>query len=271
MKDSQFMSQAQQLRANYLRGWPCDYYKKHRYNIYSQNGEDGIIEKLFEDLNIKDGYLAEFGAWDGEHLSNTYNLFRNNPKYVPILIEGDEDRYEDLIRNLGWRHNAHLINKYVSADPADPQSLNNIFRDLELPGIDKNFQLLSIDVDGLDYEIWKTFDYCRPKIVIIEVNTDKSTVLGIDENQHTFVESYEHYSPETGASLATMIRLAKDKGYEIVTHCGNAIFVVQELYDKLKIDSNNITDIFDVWLHTWQHPMLKEVFPKAKQETDNDV
>ena len=74
---------------------PLDYYKKYRYNIHSQNGEDGIIEKLFADLDIKDGYLCEFGAWDGKYLSNTYNLFYNNEQYTPILIEGDKERYND--------------------------------------------------------------------------------------------------------------------------------------------------------------------------------
>ena len=46
-------------------------------NIYSQNGEDGIIEKLVSVLKIGSGFFVEFGAWDGKHWSNSYNLYQN--------------------------------------------------------------------------------------------------------------------------------------------------------------------------------------------------
>ena len=55
-----------------LRGMNCVSYKK---NIFSQNGEDGIIEEIFKRLNdVSDKKCCEFGAWDGKHLSNTCNL-----------------------------------------------------------------------------------------------------------------------------------------------------------------------------------------------------
>ena len=47
-------------------------------NIYSQNGEDGILEEILKKLNIKkNGWCCEFGAWDGKHGSNTFNLVKN--------------------------------------------------------------------------------------------------------------------------------------------------------------------------------------------------
>ena len=249
--------------------WQPDYYKRYRYNNYSQNGEDGIIEKLFEHLNIKDGYLCEFGAWDGEHLSNTFNLFRDNQQYTPILIEGDENRYEDLVKNMEHRENAHLINKYVDTKPSGTRSLNSIFRELDLPDIKDKFQLLSIDVDGIDYEIWKAFDYCRPKIVIIEVNTQKSAVFNIDHSGAANIENIDHYSPDSGSSLAAMIKLGKEKGYEVVTHCGNVIFVIEELYNMLNIRSNGIADIFDVWLYGWEEEAFRHLFPLAHPDEDS--
>ena len=48
-----------------------------RKNIYSQNGEDGVIELLLDLFEIKTGSFCEFGAWDGIQLSNTYNLLKN--------------------------------------------------------------------------------------------------------------------------------------------------------------------------------------------------
>jgi hypothetical protein len=49
----------------------------HRNNIFSQNGEDGVIEYILDKLNITSGTCCEFGAWDGKHLSNTFNLIKN--------------------------------------------------------------------------------------------------------------------------------------------------------------------------------------------------
>jgi len=50
------------------------FYKTYAKNVHSQNGEDGIIEEILKRLDIKNGYVCEFGAWDGIHLSNTFNL-----------------------------------------------------------------------------------------------------------------------------------------------------------------------------------------------------
>ena len=60
-----------------------------RKNIFSQNGEDGIIEEVIKRLELKDLEVCEFGAWDGKHFSNTFNLVKNfNARAV--YIEGDK-------------------------------------------------------------------------------------------------------------------------------------------------------------------------------------
>ena len=68
-------------------------------NIYSQNGEDGIIEYLLDKIEDKDYWCCEFGAWDGQHLSNTFNLVSNR-NYNAVYIEGDESKYQDLLNTL---------------------------------------------------------------------------------------------------------------------------------------------------------------------------
>ena len=252
----------------HITGARPDYYKRYRSNIYSQNGEDGIIKKLFEDLNISGGYLCEFGAWDGKHLSNTYSLFHNNAAYVPILIEGDKDRYRDLVDNLGHIENAHLINKYIDTNSSGPNSLNNIIESLQLPDIEENFQLLSIDVDGIDYEIWESLTEYEPKIVVIEVNSELS-LRAADRGYPGQPTQFFHdrlYDPNFGCSLAKMVDLSYDKGYEIVTHCGNAIFVREDLCDKLSARVNNLDFILDRWLKAWKHIDFQNLFPNAPAE-----
>jgi hypothetical protein len=126
-------------------------------------GEDGVVEKLFDLLNIKSGWLVEFGAWDGVHLSNTRYHYLKNNNFKRLLIEPDVDRFNDLVHHCE-NENAILLNKKVEIEGED--SLNNIF---DLHNV-RDIALLSIDVDGDDLNIWKSLNTVefRPKIVIIE-------------------------------------------------------------------------------------------------------
>ena len=66
------------------------FYKTYSKNIYSQNGEDGIVEELLKRLNINNGWVCEFGAWDGINLSNTFNLVKKG--FDAVFIEGDVNK-----------------------------------------------------------------------------------------------------------------------------------------------------------------------------------
>ena len=71
---------------------------KYSKKIYSQFGEDGIILEILNRLGSQnlDNWCVEFGAWDGIHLSNTFNLVQQG--WNAVYIEGDKSRYKDLIR-----------------------------------------------------------------------------------------------------------------------------------------------------------------------------
>ena len=98
------------------------FYNTYSKNIYSQNGEDGILEELLKRLNINNGWVCEFGAWDGIHLSNTFNLVKNG--FDAVFIEGDVNKYNDLLRTVNKYNNIIPINAFV--DYKDTQnSLDN--------------------------------------------------------------------------------------------------------------------------------------------------
>ena len=122
---------------------------KFKNNIYSQNGEDGIIHYIFDKLNIKNGNFIEFGAWDGKHLSNTYNLFLQN--WDGIYIESDITKYNDLLNTFENNERIKCINSMVGYE--ENNSLDNIIDNIDYTN--KNFDIISIDVDGLDYYIFK--------------------------------------------------------------------------------------------------------------------
>jgi hypothetical protein len=133
-------------------------------NIYSQFGEDGILSELVqrlpqEHLNFT---AIEFGAWDGIHLSNIANLVKNH-NFRGCFIEADKKRFEDLEKNYPKNH--ILVNKFVTT--SGNGSLDFIFTEHNL---ERDPDILSIDIDGNDLNVWKSLKLFRPKIVIIEYN-----------------------------------------------------------------------------------------------------
>jgi len=77
---------------------PKIYLRIFEQRIYSQSGEDGIIDKIFNLLHIEEGYFVEFGAWDGVRLSNSRNLVENG--WPGLLIEADPKKFADLEKKL---------------------------------------------------------------------------------------------------------------------------------------------------------------------------
>ena len=206
----------------------------YRRNVFSQYGEDGIIEEIFNRLNITSGYVCEFGAWDGKHLSNTYNLYCNNSNFIPILIESDKEKFESLEQNLFNLNKKYIIRKFLNKEDNHNDSLSNILKNFNIKDLDNNnFKLLSIDVDGPDYEIWKNFTDYSPSVVIIEA----SKLVNPEEQIYP--------TEDGGASASIIIELAKEKNYELVCHTGsNCIFVKKELFSKINIKDNSLTNLY---------------------------
>lgn len=119
----------------------------YRKNIYSQNGEDGIIRELFSRLDINNGWFVEFGAWDGKYLSNTFALVERGWKGVEI--EGDKTRFLDL-QKLTKEYPDQIFPVCAFVSESGEFSLESI---LEKTPIPHDFELLSIDIDSYDYQI----------------------------------------------------------------------------------------------------------------------
>ncbi|MGA7325326.1 MAG: FkbM family methyltransferase [Rhodomicrobium sp.] len=174
-------------------------------NVFSQFGEDGIIETIL-DLLPQDGWCVEFGAWDGVYLSNTCNLIRNHG-YRGVLIEADSKRFEQLTENITGKDNV-LLNRYVTFDGEG--ALSKILANTDIP---KDFDFLSIDIDGNDYHIFESLTEYRSKLVCIEFNPSIPNPV--------FFVQVKDFRIKQGASARAITELAQSKGYELVasTYC----------------------------------------------------
>ena len=191
-------------------------------NIYSQNGEDGIIEELLKRLNIQKGWACEFGAWDGKHLSNTFNLVANF-NWNCVMIESDKEKFLDLQKTAIDYSNIRPLNKTVHYIEGYGDLLDDILDSTDIP---KDFHLLSIDVDSCDYHIWKSLKKYKPIIVIIECSGLKEYIIQR--------EGAIHKKDKDGStSLLPLKELGEQKGYKLLCNVGNLIFLRNDSYELL--------------------------------------
>jgi hypothetical protein len=171
---------------------------QYRKNItYSQNGEEGILIEVFTRLGIDKGTCAEFGAHNGKFCSNTRYFLENG--WVGTLIEASPALSLELIDNT-----RHLRVKVITNTFVTPENVNRLLP----PKLD----LLSIDCDGPDYDIWEAYTG-HAKVVVIEINSS--------------------YPPDSivrdeGTSYKPMVELGAEKGYKLIAHTGNLVFVANE-------------------------------------------
>lgn len=173
--------------------------------IFSQHGEDGIFEYLFRFIPADKPTIIEFGAYDGVYMSNSRNLIYHH-NWHALLIEADGRFYKDLHTLYQGHTKVVTVNSMVT-----PENINQLFASY---AIAKDFEVLSIDIDSIDYYVWEALTDFTPKVVIIEYN---STILPdieyvVDPDK---VAEYGGTSRE-GASLLALYNLGRRKGYELV-------------------------------------------------------
>jgi hypothetical protein len=200
---------------------------EYRKDVTSQDGEDGIIAEIFNRVGTKNKWCAEFGALNGTHDSNTWTLL-NNEGWSGVLIEADKTYFEKLQEVYRDNPRAHLINEFITYE--GEHSLDTIFARTPAP---RDFDLLSIDIDGADYHVWDSLAQYKPRVVVIEYNP---TI----PNHVEFVQPRD-MAVFQGSSLLSTIELGKKKGYEpVAVNETNVFFVTRELYSLCGVEDNSI-------------------------------
>jgi len=219
--------------------------KRQKPNSTSQDGEDVVLEEILRIINSspdEERFVVEFGAWDGKHLSNSWNLI-NEHGFRGLLIEADCKKYQELKANFEKNSSVQTLCKLVSFEGEN--ALENILLK-EAVDIPKSFDVLIIDVDGNDYWIWESLKEYQPKVVCIEFNpTIPNHVIFVQDRNMTI---------QQGSSIRALVELGEAKGYELVsTSLYNAFFVKKVFYDAFEIRDNSLDVMHDC-------PMPTELF-----------
>lgn len=215
--------------------------KKTEFKAYSQWGEDGIIQYLINNLAIKSQIFIEFGVETYTESNTRFLLVNNN--WSGLVLDGSQSNI-DYIKSdsIYWRYN-------LKADCAFINS-SNINELISRNGLSGDIGLLSVDIDGNDYWVWKAIDVVNPAIVVCEYNS----LWGFRDAVTTpydpdFIRSKKHYSNlYYGASIKALSDLASSKGYTLVAGnaAGNNVFFVKnELLGNLKAVS-----VEDAWVQS---------------------
>ena len=214
----------------------------HELKIFSQFGEDGIIDYLIKKIEIKDQIFIEFGVEDFEEANTRFLLEARNWKGL-IFDSSNKNISKIKRKEYYWRYNLIAEKEFITAE--------NINEIIESKLKNEKIGLMSIDVDGNDYWIWKSLEVVKPKIIVIEYNarfgSDDSVVVPYNKN---FDRTVAHYSSiYFGASLKALNKLAKTKDYSLVgtnLNGNNAFFVSNSELEKTKIKKKTPEECFHI-------------------------
>lgn len=189
--------------------------KQFEKQIHSQAGQDGILQHIFEQIGTTNKFYLDIGAGNGMEISNTYNL--RSQGWSGVCLD----------RSPG---SSSWLSLGVHAENVTAENVEALCSKYLVP---KEFDYLSIDIDGNDYWVWKALKKYSPRVVSIEFNSNFEADMAVTVP----------YSPMRkwdgtwyfGASLAALWKLGLNKEYELVHIVENldAFFVRRDCLGSL--------------------------------------
>jgi len=193
------------------------------FKVFSQCGDDGIIQWLVNKVDFPSKTFIEFGVEDYTEANTRFLLMNNN--WSGLIIDGSATNIEQVkSRDYYWRHQLTAISAFVDRD-----NINGLISNAGLTG---EVGILHIDIDGNDYWIWESISVVHPVLAIVEYNSvfgaERSISVPYDAG---FVRNEKHYSNlYFGASLKAFTWLAKKKGYTLLgsNSAGNNAYFLRD-------------------------------------------
>lgn len=197
----------------------------YEFKVFSQWGEDGIIQRLIAAVPLAHRTFIEFGVEDFMESNCRFLLMNDN--WQGMVLDGSARNMESLrAAYFFWKHDLQAVTAFITAE--------NIDALLAASGFDPDLGLLSIDVDGVDFWILQAISCVRPRILITEYNAlfGPERIITVPY-EADFQRTRKHHSNlYFGASLGAMTALAAVRGYDLVgtnSTGSNAFFVRRDV------------------------------------------
>jgi hypothetical protein len=200
------------------------------FQVFSQRGEDGIIQYLINNIDIPNKVFVEFGVENYTESNTRFLLINNN--WAGLVIDGSKEHVQYIKSSfIYWKYDLTAYNSFITKD-----NINELIGSYTSC---KDIGLLSVDIDGNDYWVWEAIDVINPRIVICEYNS----IFGADKQvsviyNDRFTRRSAHFSDlYFGASLAAFVALGEKKGYDFIGVAStgvNAFFVRKDLSGPFK-------------------------------------
>jgi hypothetical protein len=233
------------------------------FKAFSQADEDGILLYIFSIIGTKNKKSVEICAGDGVEC-NTANLVIHHG-WSGLLVDGDEElvkQGQTFYRNnrLTYVYPPIFVHSWITRD-----TVNEVIRE---NGFEGEIDLLSIDMDGVDYWIWESIEAIEPRVVVVEyqdiIGPEKSLTVPYKDDFNAYDYPTTRGMPNfCGASLLAFVKLARRRGYRLVgcnRYGYNAFFIKNPVAEK-EIPEISIEECF-------KHPKvlwgMKERFPLVK-------
>lgn len=231
------------------------------FRNFSQNGEDGILWYIFSIIGTTNKKCVEICAGDGTQC-NCSNLIINHG-WTGILFDGSEENISKgkiFFRNHPdtFTYPPNLVNAWITKENVNELIISN--------GIKGDIDLLSLDIDGVDYWIWDAIDVISPRVVIAEIQAiwrdERSVTVPYSSDFKTqYVNGFGVYS---GASLPAFVKLARKKGYRLIgcqRYGFNAVFLRNDIAQDFlpEIPANScFSHPFCSWAYEELLPLVKD-------------
>lgn len=205
-------------------------FQESEFKVFSQWGDDGIIQYLIHQVDIQNPFFIEFGVENYTEANTRFLLMNNN--WSGLVMDGSAENIDYIKKDeISWRHDLSAKAAFITAE-----NINQLLTEENITG---SIGLLHIDIDGNDYWVWKNITAVDADIVIVEYNSvfGKERAITIPYKAD-FVRNNAHYSNlYYGTSLTSLCDLAEEKGYAFVgcnSAGNNAYFVKKTKLGKLK-------------------------------------
>lgn len=204
----------------------------YEFRIFSQFGDDGIIQYLAKHIDIENQTFIEFGVGDYSESNTRFLLMNNN--WSGFVMDSSSDNMQRL-QNKPWYWKYDLRSKTAFITK---ENINELLAEASF----SNIGLLHIDIDGVDYHIFNEIDLStlNPSILIFEYNSLFALRPITVPYSKDFDRTSKHYSNlYWGASITAFEYLASKKGYALVASnmAGNNIYFIRKdlLNDKINM------------------------------------